>query len=468
MLPVKQWLHNLSNKFQKATLTPHNIAETTSPKHVHLHWHVSELTKIVSEFVSNSILIEGNAPVTIQPSQALSHDENLLEKARTQWQFGDWESLTQINVSDIEHHPERAKLALLVSCAWQQLNDFIAARQYLKLAKEWGCDKKLIAQLLIAGVHNTLGRAATLLGGDEKRALNHFQCSVKGINGDLKLIHQVRTQQELTRLGLISQSMPLLGQQSTDTRQTATFSGQQKILALMKSMSPRVMRTRKKVRIGGDHDGGYVVPDCVLQCDSAISIGIGDNVSFDLELANHGIKVLQFDHTVDAPPISHPKFVFEKKGWGRHTEGDFLDFNALFSRFKSISPGRALLKFDIEGDEYATLATTDSNLLAYFDIIVCEIHWLDRLVDPVFFEGVHQAINKLITHHVPVHWHANNFAGVSLVEGVSIPQVLEISFLRRNLDVFGEFLLKPIPEVLDSQNDPSTPDILIPTECYIL
>ena len=461
---LKQWFGRRSAKSQLCQPIAYKATDTTTQKHVHLHWHVSDLSQVSPDFVWNSALVTSSTFVTIQQSQALPYDINLLEKARTQWQFSDWESLSKIDISDMECHPERAKLALLVSCAWQQRNDFIAAHRYLKLAKEWGCDKKLIAQLLISGVHNTLGRAA-LLGGDEKRALNHFQSSVKSVNGDLKLIHQVRTQQEMTRLGLMSQTVPILGQQNTDSRQTAPLSDQQKILALMNSMSPRAMRTRKKVRIGGNHDGGYVIPDCVLQCDTAISIGIGDNVNFDLELANHGINVLQFDHTVEESPIFHPRFVFEKKGWGAHTEGDFLDFNDLFSRFKSISPGKALLKFDIEGDEYAALATTDPNLLAYFDIIVCEIHWLDRLVDPAFFSGVHQAINKLITHHVPVHWHANNCAGVSLVQGISIPQVLEISFLRRNLDAFDGFLLEQTPGPLDQPNNPLIPDIVLNPYC---
>ena len=43
------------------------------------------------------------------------YDENLLEKSRTQWQFGDWDSLAQIDREQIQHHPDRARLALLAA-----------------------------------------------------------------------------------------------------------------------------------------------------------------------------------------------------------------------------------------------------------------------------------------------------------------------------------------------------------------
>ncbi len=41
------------------------------------------------------------------------YDENLLERARTQWQFGDWASLMKLERDTLQHHPDRAKLALL-------------------------------------------------------------------------------------------------------------------------------------------------------------------------------------------------------------------------------------------------------------------------------------------------------------------------------------------------------------------
>lgn len=138
-------------------------------------------------------------------SQLVPYDENLLERSRTQWQFGDWQSLAQLQRETLQHHPDRAKLALLAAAGHQQLGNMSAARQFTRLAQDWGCNKKLISQILIAGVHNTLGRAAAI-GGRQQQALQHFEKSVKIATpgGDFRLLVQARAREELAQLGLPS------------------------------------------------------------------------------------------------------------------------------------------------------------------------------------------------------------------------------------------------------------------------
>ena len=138
-------------------------------------------------------------------SQLVPYDENLLERSRTQWQFGDWQSLALLQRETLQHHPERAKLALLAAAGHQQLGNMPVAHQFTRLAQDWGCSKKLISQILIAGVHNTLGRAAAI-GGRPQQALQHFENSVKIATpgGDLRLLVQARAREELAQLGLPS------------------------------------------------------------------------------------------------------------------------------------------------------------------------------------------------------------------------------------------------------------------------
>jgi hypothetical protein len=52
------------------------------------------------------------------------YDENLLERSRTQWQFGDWDSLAKIDREMLQHHPDRAKLALLATAGQLQTGEF--------------------------------------------------------------------------------------------------------------------------------------------------------------------------------------------------------------------------------------------------------------------------------------------------------------------------------------------------------
>ena len=140
-----------------------------------------------------------------EQNQVVPYDENLLECSRTQWQFGDWESLAQLERATLQHHPDRAKLALLAGAGHLQLGNMPAARQFIRVAQDWGCSKKMINQVLIAGVHNTLGKAAAM-AGQEQRALAHFEDGVRIANsgGDVRLLTQARVRQQLGELASTS------------------------------------------------------------------------------------------------------------------------------------------------------------------------------------------------------------------------------------------------------------------------
>jgi hypothetical protein len=135
------------------------------------------------------------------------YDENLLERSRTQWQFGDWASLAAISRETLQHHPERAKLALLAAAGHSQQGNSQAARQFTRLAQDWGCSKKLISQILIAGVHNTLGRTAAI-GNQKHLALQHFEKSIDiGTPGsDSKLLTQARVGEQLNQINTLQKN----------------------------------------------------------------------------------------------------------------------------------------------------------------------------------------------------------------------------------------------------------------------
>ena len=149
------------------------------------------------------------------------YDENLLERARTQWQFGDWESLIKIERETLQHHPDRAKLALLAAAGHLQQGDNNTARQFTRLAREWGCSKKLLSQILIAGVHNSLGRAAAITQ-QPQLAIKHFEDSIAtGMpSADVRLFGQTRNIRETAKLGLLPQAAKLMGEELTVIKNT--------------------------------------------------------------------------------------------------------------------------------------------------------------------------------------------------------------------------------------------------------
>lgn len=140
-----------------------------------------------------------------RPQSLVPFDEHLVERARSQWQFGDWESLTGILFDTIQHHPDRAKLALFVAAGHLQSGNVHEAQQLLRFATRWGASKTNLARILIAGVHNSLGRASALTG-QQVRMLKHFESSVGvGTPGaDVRLLAKARLSEQLAQIDVVA------------------------------------------------------------------------------------------------------------------------------------------------------------------------------------------------------------------------------------------------------------------------
>lgn len=128
------------------------------------------------------------------PGEA-SRGPGILETARQQWLNGDWEGLSKLTQPAMEGLREKAVLALVVGSAWQQLNDHDKARQFIVLARKWGAEESLIAKILLAGVHSTLGRAAAICG-NERQAINHFRHAILSGPDELQQLSLRRCKQE--------------------------------------------------------------------------------------------------------------------------------------------------------------------------------------------------------------------------------------------------------------------------------
>lgn len=236
---------------------------------------------------------------------------------------------------------------------------------------------------------------------------------------------------------------------------------QDEILSTLRLLRPWTMRRNDKVRLGGEADGGYVVPRAILASDAVISMGIGHDASFDLHLAEQGISVLALDHTIPRFPGNHKNVEFIKRGWGPRTSGRFLALRDARALLKKRPTARLSLKFDVEGAEYGALSTTSSRELSFFDVVVGEFHRLDDLADRRSHAKMRGVFLRLDRTHCPVHLHANNYGGISFVEGVPIPKVIEVTYLRRSLDVFERHSEEPIPGPLDRPNREGVPDICL-------
>lgn len=109
------------------------------------------------------------------------------------------------------------------------------------------------------------------------------------------------------------------------------------------------------------------------------------------------------------------------------------------------------MKFDVEGAEWGCLASASTEELSTFAVITGEFHGLNLLGEDAFFNRAASVLELILRTHVPTHVHANNAAPLTLVRGIPMPWLLEVSFLRRDLCSFAP-AHGGIPGLLDRPN----------------
>jgi hypothetical protein len=205
---------------------------------------------------------------------------------------------------------------------------------------------------------------------------------------------------------------------------------QKAVRAILKMLQPAQSVDYKKVRVGKQFDGGYVMLDDFDGIAAAYSIGISDEVSWDLGIAERGIEVFQYDHTIEEVPVQHYRFHWMKKGLGARATHELETLPRILEMNGHNGRRDLLLKCDIEGSELDVLSSLPADYLIAFKQIVLEVHFLERLVEPDFAALVEKALSVLTAHHRVVHVHANNHRPYCIIGGVPLPSVLELTLAR--------------------------------------
>lgn len=232
---------------------------------------------------------------------------------------------------------------------------------------------------------------------------------------------------------------------------------QARALAVARAFTPKKVVGYKKIRIGCDHDGGYVHIDDFSGVGAALSLGISDDVSWDLDIAQRNIRVHQFDHTIEKTPIEDPMCSFHKLRVADADGIGAISLDSIVRRFLA-DCDRAILKIDIEGHEWPVFHAASVATLARFSQIVCEFHGLSHAGDPGLSEQFLAVLNKLRSVFEVVHVHGNNYQPFGNIANLILPMVLEVTFANRNYFQFTE-TDEIFPTVLDRPNRPDMPDM---------
>ena len=240
-------------------------------------------------------------------------------------------------------------------------------------------------------------------------------------------------------------------------RRPLSYDLQARIVMLGLLMAPRRVTGHRKIRVGGRTDGGYVMLDDFSKLQTAFSLGVGPNVDWDYAIAERGIAVHQFDHTVTGPPRRHSGFHFNRRRIDAQASGDTDNLETVLEKSGSTAPFSNLLKLDIEGSEWALLAEADPATLSRFPQILCESHDLALVHDDQHFDLMMRALRRLRENFEVVHVHGNNCGGRLFVADQAMPNVLELTLANREVYAFTDDP-ETFPTELDCPNDPRVPD----------
>jgi hypothetical protein len=231
---------------------------------------------------------------------------------------------------------------------------------------------------------------------------------------------------------------------------------------LLHCLQPHDIAGARKVRIGAAADGGYVMLDDFVNARHALSLGVGPEVSWDADVAARGLRVFQYDDTVDGSPQQNANFVFagQRVGAAKARAAD-TTLEEIMARPELATDNEVIVKMDIEGCEWEALAETDTATLARMRQLAIEFHELRRFGDDAWRDRALKALANLTATHVCIHVHGNNWGPFTVIGGIPFPEGFEASFVRRSDHGAAAPSKAIFPTALDQPNNPKRPDLFI-------
>ena len=216
-------------------------------------------------------------------------------------------------------------------------------------------------------------------------------------------------------------------------------------------------------RIGGEGDGGYLVPDILSTIEYCFSPGVDVTADFELELSQkYSIKSFMADASVKSAPINDKNFTFIEKFLGSKTQDRYITLSDWIDLSAVDEDSNKILQMDIEGGEYDVL-TESSETLSNFSILIIEFHGLQNMFDTNFLKMISAIFEKIYKNFSICHVHPNTCSGIASLNGIDVPRVIEVTFINKKFikDCSkNEEILLPHP--LDSSNLNKISEIIMP------
>jgi hypothetical protein len=221
-----------------------------------------------------------------------------------------------------------------------------------------------------------------------------------------------------------------------------------------------------KIRIGNEHDGGYIVNELITtHTKKLISVGMGNDDGFERDwFSKYETEIEAYDGTYPCQTICslYHEHVNKKIFYVKHNVGygeSLIPLNIVVDGKPDV-----LLKVDVEGAEYEIfdnikLETVTGLILEVHDLHVTEKqHKLIELIENNF--------SDLMLFHIHGNSWGNTFTlnlsktGIRGLELKEFPHVMELCFINKKLIQQHELETTPFPiENLDISNKRDVSDI---------
>lgn len=231
------------------------------------------------------------------------------------------------------------------------------------------------------------------------------------------------------------------------------------------SLIKPVKTNHELIRLGGDADGGYLVPNDLEGIKTCFSPGVSSIAYFEEDLIKRNIQCFLADYSVNSSPIQHELIHFEKKYLGNIENEQFMTLENWTNR-QAPNDSNLILQMDIEGYEYDVISATSEETLKNFRVIILECHYFYWLARKSHLPRIENAFKKLLQHFEIVHIHRNNCGNDVNYKGFQFPPEIEFTFLRKDRITHKEPITH-FPHELDRKNVPDIPDKPLPKCWYI-
>lgn len=201
---------------------------------------------------------------------------------------------------------------------------------------------------------------------------------------------------------------------------------------------PKEVVDKKRILLGEKIDGCYVLLDDFENIKYAYSFGINRNIQFDKALADKGIDVYMYDHTINSLPYENPKFHWKKIGLcGMRTKKPNLkNLEQLIAENGHSKEKNLILKMDIEHWEYESLIDLKEETLNQFKYIAIEYHFKDQTK----FKSnnlYYNVLKKISKTHQAFYTRCNGNRGHIVQFGFNrICHIIEVSYIIKKDNIF--------------------------------